>query len=82
MVPAAFITSGNVGMLSGIEIQPGNGGSPSSTCQLRNGNARWPVSSARRTGTVGIASGRARVKRTPSPASASMFGVFARSSPP
>ena len=37
--------------------------------------------SARRTATVGIASGTARSKRSPSLASESRFGVSARSSP-
>ena len=71
----------NSRLYAGIVLQPGNCGSFGATFQSRNGNERVPVRSARRTATVGIASGTARSKRSPSFASESRFGVSARSSP-
>ena len=68
-------------LYGGIGLQPGTCGSFGATFQSRNGNERVPVRSARRTATVGIASGTARSKRMPSLARASRFGVCASSSP-
>jgi hypothetical protein len=68
-------------LYAGIGLQPGNCGSFGATFQSRNGNERVPVRSARRTATVGIASGTARSKTSPSLPSASRLGVSASLSP-
>ena len=80
-IPASSMYSVKTCLWAGIGLQPGNCGSFGATFQSRNGNERVPVRSARRTATVGMASGTARSKRSPSLASASRFGVSASSSP-
>jgi hypothetical protein len=49
--------------------------------KLRYGKIRWPVKIDRRAGTVTIASGKARLKRSPRAISESKFGVRARGEP-
>ena len=80
-IPPASMNSVRIRLYGGIGLQPGNCGSFGATFQSRKGNERVPVRSARRTATVGIASGTARSKRSPSFASESMLGVWASSSP-
>ena len=75
------MNSVKIRLYGGIGLQPGNWGSFGATFQSRKGNERVPVRSARRTATVGIASGTARSKRIPSLASASRLGVWASLSP-
>src|ERR687895_2443330 len=57
--------------------QPGLSRRPRSSSQSRNGNILRPVRRPLRTGTVGMASGYARSKRSPSPNRASIAGVAA-----
>ncbi len=80
-IPPASMNSVKIRLYGGIGLQPGNCGSFGATFQSRKGNERVPVRSARRTATVGIASGTARSKRSPSFASESRLGVWASSSP-
>ena len=80
-IPASSRNSVKIRLYGGIGLQPGNCGSFGATFQSRNGKERVPVRSARRTATVGMASGTARSKTRPSFPSASRLGVSASLSP-
>ena len=66
----------NVCSTSSIGSHPGLVPSSRFGFQLRNGKIRLLVKIERRAGIVTIASGKARLKRTPRAARASMLGVL------
>jgi hypothetical protein len=72
----SFRTVVNVFCGSSIGSQPGLVPITGFGFQFRNGKIRRLPKIERRAGTVTIASGKARVKRMPRGASASMFGVW------
>ena len=71
----------NVCSTSSIGSQPGLVPSSRFGFQLRYGKIRLQVKIERRAGIVTIASGKARLKRRPRSAIASMFGVFTSGEP-
>jgi hypothetical protein len=71
----------NIWSRSSIGAEPGPRPRSGVRSQSLNGKMRRPVMIVRRAGTVGIASGKKRLKRTPCAARASMFGVCTRGAP-